>query len=139
LGDDGPAVYDPLRELGSRKEALDTTLSPFLETFTCSIDHTLAATTLARAFYRYLFPQSIDPPPNSRAIATALADLPRRETGPSRYESTGRDVESLTFTHRGWLYPQVTADRPAAPFAEATADGTAAASLANSLGFDTIQ
>jgi hypothetical protein len=134
---DGPYVYDPLRVLRSWRDEDETALETFLDTYTCAVDQTLEATTIGTAFHRYLYPNNSTVTPGPHDVANTLADLPRWITGPTQFDSALRKPESMTLTRRGWIYPEVTAGRPAVPLAASTIAETPAASLAQSLAVDT--
>lgn len=137
LADDGPSVYEPLRELDTWSDAFEQLVSAFLATYTCSADRSIAGTTVGHGVARFLSAQSVSSPPPPREVAETLADLPQHETGPVAFDTIERDPDSLTLTHRDWIYPAVTADRPSVPFSNANATDAAVASLANSLAVDT--
>ena len=135
LGPDGPSVVDPRRRFGRYEESLETALEEFVTTYTCQAETTLTASTIATACRRLLWPQSatVVSQAELKRLMTALS---RRTTGPVSFESALKKADTMTLTQRGWIYPDTTADRPAAPFADATAVGTSAASLAETLAID---
>ncbi|WP_434522822.1 hypothetical protein [Halorubrum sp. AS12] len=135
LGPAGPSVVDPRRRFGRHEESLETALEEFVTTYTCQAETTLTASTIAAACRRLLWPQSatVVSQTELKRLVTALS---RRTTGPTQTESALMEPDTVTLTQRGWIYPDTTADRPAAPFADATAVETSAASLADTLAID---
>lgn len=136
LADDGPSVYDPLRELDTWSDAFEAFVSEYLATYTCSADRSIAGTTVGRGVAQFLSAQSVSSPPPPREVAETLAALPERDTGPVAFDTIERDPTTLTLTNRDWIFPAVTADRPSVPFSAMNATG-AVASLANSLAVET--
>ncbi|WP_141134078.1 hypothetical protein [Halorubrum ezzemoulense] len=132
VGPAGPSVVDPRRRFGRHEESLETALEAFVTTYTCQAETTLTASTIATACRRLLCPQSATVVSHME-LKRLVTDLSRRTTGPTHTESALMEPETVTLTQRGWIYPDATADRPAAPFADATAAGTPTASLAESL------
>ena len=136
VADDGPYVYDSMSDIDKWSDAFDELVAEFVTTYTCPAEQSLAATTVGSAVARFLFAQSVNIPPPPTAVAETITDLPRYETGPVEFDAGGRDPTSMTLTQRTWIYPDVTADRPAAPFSESAASGEAVVSLAKSLAVD---
>ncbi|QAY19108.1 hypothetical protein [Halorubrum ezzemoulense] len=132
LGPDGPSVVDPRRRFGRHEESLETALKEFVTTYTCQAETTLTASTIATACRRLLWPQSATVVSQAE-LKRSMTALSRRTTGPTHTESALSGPDTVTLTQRGWIYPDTTADRPAAPFADATAAGTPVASLAETL------
>ena len=135
IGPDGPSVADPLRQFRRTGESLEAAVDEFVDTYTCQTDETLAATTLATGCHQFLWPQTTTPV-TPLELTETLSDLSRRTTGPAQFESALRKPDTLTLTRCGWIYPEATADRPAAPFADATTAGTPVASLADTLAVE---
>lgn len=131
VGPDGPSVVDPRRRFGRHEESLETALEAFVTTYTCQAETTLTASTIATACRRLLWPQSatVVSQMELKRLVTALS---RRTTGPVSFDSALKKADTMTLTQRGWIFPDTT-DRPAAPFADATAAETPAASLADTL------
>ncbi|QAU13475.1 hypothetical protein EKH57_12550 [Halorubrum sp. BOL3-1] len=128
LGPNGPSVVDPRRRFSRLGESLETALEEFVTTYTCHAETTLTPSTIATACRRLLWPQTTTLV-SQRKLKRLVTELSQRTTEATNTES----ADTVTPTQRGWIYPDTTADRPAAPFADATTTGTPVASLADTL------
>ena len=128
VGPDGPSVVDPRRGFRRFGESLETVLEEFVTTYTCHAETTLTPSTIATACRRLLWPQATTMV-SERKLKRLVTELSQRATEATHTES----ADTVTPTQRGWIYPDTTAGRSAAPFADATVAGTLVASLADTL------